>query len=155
MGGGGGGAGESQADCLLSAEPDMGLNLMNPKILPWAEIKSQMPNQLNHPGTSQGASFLTKPRLFKIGLWEENSLVEITAEPLYSPKIDLFIMGASWMEIPSSLECGHLEGGSIACSFLCSCYWLQCSMTLWWISEWMNDWTNWLINGSVMIIRWK
>ena len=36
--------------CTVSAEPDVGLKLMNCEIMTWAEIKSQRLNQLSHPG---------------------------------------------------------------------------------------------------------
>ena len=37
--------------CTVSSEPDVGLKLINYEIMIWAEIKSQMLNQLSHPGT--------------------------------------------------------------------------------------------------------
>ena len=40
-----------QADSLLSPEPDMELDLTTHEIMTWAKTKSQMPNQLSHPGT--------------------------------------------------------------------------------------------------------
>ena len=36
--------------CTDSTEPDAGLDLRNLEIMTWAEIKSQMLNQLSHPG---------------------------------------------------------------------------------------------------------
>ena len=36
---------------MLSAEPDMALDLMNGEIMTWGEIKSRMLNQLSHPGS--------------------------------------------------------------------------------------------------------
>ena len=49
----------SPADSPLSVEPEEGLNptTLNPEIMTWAEIKSQMFNQLSCPGT---------PRDFKL-----------------------------------------------------------------------------------------
>ena len=35
------------------AEPDAGLDLTNCEIMTWAETKSQMLNQLSHPGASK------------------------------------------------------------------------------------------------------
>ena len=35
----------------VSAEPNVGLDPMNCEIMTWAEIKSQTPNKLSHPGT--------------------------------------------------------------------------------------------------------
>ena len=37
--------------CTVITEPDAGLELMNHKILTWAESKSQALNWLSHPGT--------------------------------------------------------------------------------------------------------
>ena len=34
----------------ISAEPDVGLELMSPEIMTWAKIKSWTLNQLSHPG---------------------------------------------------------------------------------------------------------
>ena len=41
---------ESQGGSTVSAKPDVGLNSTNNEIMTWDEIKSQMPNQLSHPG---------------------------------------------------------------------------------------------------------
>ena len=38
--------------CTISTEADVGLKLMNCEIMTWAKIKSQMFNQLSHPGAS-------------------------------------------------------------------------------------------------------
>ena len=43
--------------CAVSAEPDVGFDLMNHEILTWAKIKSQMINWLSHPGTPTLLSF--------------------------------------------------------------------------------------------------
>ena len=46
--------------CTVSTEPNMGLQLTNHEIMTWAQIKSQMLNWLNHPGTPyHGFSMLT------------------------------------------------------------------------------------------------
>ena len=37
--------------CADSREPDAGLELMNPEVMTWAEIKSRRLNWLSHPGT--------------------------------------------------------------------------------------------------------
>lgn len=42
---------ESQADSFLSAEPNMGLDLMTPKIWTQAKTKSPLLNPLSYPGT--------------------------------------------------------------------------------------------------------
>ena len=34
----------------ISVEPDVGFRLRNPEIMTWAEIKSQTPKGLSHPG---------------------------------------------------------------------------------------------------------
>ena len=49
---------ECQADSLLRVEPEAGLD-HNPEIVTWAEIKSGMFNQLNHPGALQKPKILT------------------------------------------------------------------------------------------------
>ena len=41
----------SQADSVLSMEPEKGLNLTTPEIITWVETKSHMLNQVNWPGT--------------------------------------------------------------------------------------------------------
>ena len=35
---------------MASTEPDVGLELTNCEMVTWAEVKSQMFNQLSHPG---------------------------------------------------------------------------------------------------------
>ena len=45
-----------------STEPNMGIDLRNHEIMTWAEIKSQTPNQLNHPGSPK-----EKKKVFKEG----------------------------------------------------------------------------------------
>ena len=44
---------ESQAGSVpMSTEPDMGVGPINHEIMTWAEIQSQMLNQLSHPGST-------------------------------------------------------------------------------------------------------
>lgn len=43
-------ADSSQADSLLRRETDSGLDPSTLKSMAWAETKSQLPNQLGHPG---------------------------------------------------------------------------------------------------------
>ena len=45
----------------VSAEPDVGLKLTNCEIMIWAEIKSQTPNRLSHPGTPNYKNLNTTP----------------------------------------------------------------------------------------------
>ena len=55
MWGGGGAEGKGErefwADSAHSTQPDLGAWSHNPEIMIWAETKSQMLNQLSHPGT--------------------------------------------------------------------------------------------------------
>ena len=44
--------------CTDRAEPDTGLDLTNREIMTWAEIKSQVLNQLSHSGAPQICEFL-------------------------------------------------------------------------------------------------
>ena len=44
--------------CAVSAEPDVGLELMNHEIMTSVEIKSQTLNQLSHPGAPNPHFFL-------------------------------------------------------------------------------------------------
>ena len=41
----------------VSTEPDAGLELTNCEIMTWAEIKSQTPDRLSHPGTPINGNF--------------------------------------------------------------------------------------------------
>ena len=41
---------KSQADSMLSTEPQMEFNFTNHEIMTWAEIKSQTLNWVSHPG---------------------------------------------------------------------------------------------------------
>ena len=46
--------------CVVSAEPDAGLSLMNREIMTRAEIESRTLNRLSHPGASVSVFFVTR-----------------------------------------------------------------------------------------------
>ena len=66
----------------VNSEPDTGLSLTNSKIMAWAEIKSQMLNQLSYPGTPKTVNFNLSLRLCVFfGLTEPYSMSSLVRSP--------------------------------------------------------------------------
>ena len=72
----------------VSTEPDSGLDLGNHETMIWAKIKSQMPNQLSHPGTPRRRTVNAGIDVFRGCQWPwvyrclgKQSLLEREAKP--------------------------------------------------------------------------
>ena len=70
-----GGGKESQADSILSVEPDTGLELNDPKIMTWAKTKSQTLNQLKQPGAPEPSVFNQPSHIGFLGYFQFHPLL--------------------------------------------------------------------------------